>query len=106
MTIEAQPLDRRIAQFYRQLSYDPMPDGIGFAGHESGEIRWVLTPAMEQILYDLSVKRAARPDCVRQRPLPRLRDGCRAAADGSADRVATEAGHAATTHLAAVRVLA
>jgi hypothetical protein len=82
-----------------------MPDGIGFGGHESGEFRWFLTPAMEQVLYDLSVKCAARPNGVGQRPLPRLRYGCGAAADSLADRIGTEAGHTVTAHLAAVRVL-
>ena len=27
-----------------------MPDGIGFAGHQGGGIRWIPTPAMEQVL--------------------------------------------------------
>ena len=104
MRIEAQTVDRSTARLDWQLRPDPMQDGTGFAGHEGGEIRGVLAPAMEQVLQHLGEEGAARPHRVRQRPLSRLRDGGAGSTHARTGRVEAEAVDAAAPDPAAVRV--
>ena len=106
LRVQAQQLSRRAARLDRQLGPDPVLDRIGVAGHESGEIRGVLAPPLEQVLQHFGEEGAARPHSVRQRPLARLRDSGGAAARVDVGRVEAERVDAAATWLAAVPVLA
>src|SRR5689334_762200 len=101
MRIEAQARDCSAARLNRQLCLDPMQESVGFTRHESGELRRVLAPTMEQVLQHFGEKGAARPNRVRQRPLSRLRD-----LGGAAGRTHTGGAEAEGSNTAAPRLAA